>query len=122
MFNEDTNNQRVGRPDRTTGRRRRGGPGHDHGGHGAGSHFRGGPARRGGRQRRGDVRAAVLVLLEEQPRNGYQLIQELAERSNDAWRPSPGSIYPVLQQLEDEGLVEGSAIGTGRTYSLSAAG
>jgi len=68
------------------------------------------------------VRAAVLVLLEEQPRNGYQLIQELAERSHDAWRPSPGSIYPVLQQLEDEGLVEGSAIGTGRTYALSAAG
>jgi DNA-binding PadR family transcriptional regulator len=68
------------------------------------------------------VRAAVLVLLEEQPRNGYQLIQELTERSNEAWRPSPGSIYPVLQQLEDEGLVEAKVEGTGRTYGLTEAG
>ena len=68
------------------------------------------------------MRAAVLVLLDEQPRNGYQLIQELTERSNDAWRPSPGSIYPVLQQLEDEGLVEATVAGTGRTYKLTGAG
>jgi DNA-binding PadR family transcriptional regulator len=68
------------------------------------------------------VRAAVLVLLEEQPRNGYQLIQELTERSSESWRPSPGSIYPVLQQLEDEGLVEVDAQGSGRTYALTAAG
>jgi DNA-binding PadR family transcriptional regulator len=60
--------------------------------------------------------------LEEQPRNGYQLIQELTERSNDAWRPSPGSIYPVLQQLEDEGLVEVNATGSGRTYMLTVTG
>ena len=100
--------------------RRRGGPGHGHGG--PGGHFRGGPMRRDGRRPRGDVRAAVLVLLDEQPRNGYQLIQEVTERSNDAWRPSPGSIYPVLQQLEDEGLVEVNASGTGRTYGLTEAG
>jgi DNA-binding PadR family transcriptional regulator len=68
------------------------------------------------------VRAAVLVLLEEEPRNGYQLIQELTERSNEAWRPSPGSIYPVLQQLEDEGLIEATSEGTGRTYGLTEAG
>src|SRR5579863_10152650 len=123
MFNHNHTGPGPQRPDEPTNRRRRGGPGHDHVGHGPGGHFRGGPGRRGPRrQRRGDVRAAVLVLLEEQPRNGYQLIQELAERSNDAWRPSPGSIYPVLQQLEDEGLVEGSTIGTGRTYALSDAG
>ncbi|MFI5035695.1 MAG: PadR family transcriptional regulator [Acidimicrobiales bacterium] len=121
MFNHDHNNQAPGRSGGSTARRRRGGPGHDHGG--PGSHFRGGPSRRGGRrQRRGDVRAAVLVLLEEQPRNGYQIIQELAERSHDAWRPSPGSIYPVLQQLEDEGLVAATTSGTGRTYDLTAAG
>src|SRR5918997_3263983 len=60
----------------------------------------------GGRKaRRGDVRAAILVLLDEEPRNGYQLMQEIEERSDGAWRPSPGSIYPALQQLEDEGLV-----------------
>lgn len=121
MFNEDTSNQWAERPGRPAGRRGRGGPGHDH--RGPGSHFAGGPMRRDGRrQRRGDVRAAVLVLLEEQPRNGYQLIQELTERSNETWRPSPGSIYPVLQQLEDEGLVEASVTGTGRTYNLTAAG
>jgi DNA-binding PadR family transcriptional regulator len=55
--------------------------------------------------RLGDVRAAVLVLLAEQHMHGYQIIQEIAERSGGIWQPSPGSIYPVLQQLEDEGLV-----------------
>ncbi len=102
------------------GRRRRGGAGHGHGG--PANHLRGGPMWRGGRRGRGDVRAAVLVLLDEQPRNGYQLIQELAARSNEAWRPSPGSIYPVLQQLEDEGLVDVQAGGTGRTYGLTVTG
>src|SRR6185312_13601904 len=70
------------------------GPGH----HG---HFRG----HGRRMRRGDVRAAILLLLEEEPRNGYQVMQELESRSGGVWRPSPGSIYPALSQLEDEGLV-----------------
>lgn len=62
---------------------------------------------RGGRRRmrRGDVRAAILLLLSEEPRNGYQLMKEIEERSEGAWRPSPGSVYPALQQLEDEGLV-----------------
>jgi DNA-binding PadR family transcriptional regulator len=55
---------------------------------------------------RGDVRAAVLQLLAEEPMHGYQLMQRIAERSEGAWRPSPGTIYPVLAQLEDEGLVE----------------
>src|SRR5215212_6927609 len=69
------------------------------------------------RFRLGDVRAAVLVLLAEQPMHGYQIIQEIAERSGGLWQPSPGSIYPVLQQLEDEGLVlieqtEGRKVGT----------
>lgn len=115
MFNE-SNFSRSEQNDHEQGRRRRG-PGHMHGFDGP---FRGGPMRRDGRrQRRGDVRAAVLVLLDEKPSNGYQLIQELTERSNDTWRPSPGSIYPVLQQLEDEGLVQVSTSGTGRTYALS---
>jgi DNA-binding PadR family transcriptional regulator len=60
---------------------------------------------RGPRARRGDVRAALLVLLAEEPRNGYQLMQEIEQRSDGVWRPSPGSVYPALQQLEDEGLV-----------------
>src|SRR5919107_2179584 len=53
----------------------------------------------------GEVRAAVLILLDEEPMHGYQLIQEIEERSGGVWQPSPGSVYPVLQQLEDEGLV-----------------
>ncbi|MFI7698919.1 PadR family transcriptional regulator [Nonomuraea sp. NPDC049480] len=62
----------------------------------------------GGRSRkakRGDVRAAILALLAEEPRNGYQIIQEIAERSEGGWKPSPGAVYPALQQLTDEGLV-----------------
>jgi DNA-binding PadR family transcriptional regulator len=62
----------------------------------------------GGRSRkakRGDVRAAILALLAEEPRNGYQIIQEIAERSEGGWKPSPGAVYPALQQLTDEGLI-----------------
>jgi len=74
---------------------------------------------RGPRARRGDVRAALLVLLAEEPRNGYQLMQEIEQRSDGVWRPSPGSVYPALQQLEDEGLV-GVAPGGGRkAYTLT---
>lgn len=61
---------------------------------------------RGGRRhRRGDVRSALLLLVAEQPRHGYELMQAINERSEGAWRPSPGSVYPALQQLQDEGLV-----------------
>ena len=65
----------------------------------------GGWGPRGGRARRGDVRAAILALLAEEPMHGYQLIQEIARRSDGVWRPSAGSVYPALSQLEDEGLV-----------------
>jgi DNA-binding PadR family transcriptional regulator len=58
-----------------------------------------------GRRRRGDVRTALLLLLAEEPRNGYQLMQEIEQRSGGNWRPSPGSVYPILAQLEDEGLI-----------------
>jgi DNA-binding PadR family transcriptional regulator len=59
----------------------------------------------GPRARRGDVRSALLLLLDEEPRNGYGLMQEIERRSGGLWRPSPGSVYPALAQLEDEGLV-----------------
>ncbi len=61
--------------------------------------------RRGRKAARGDIRSAVLALLAEQPMHGYQIIQEIAERTDGVWRPSPGSVYPTLAQLEDEGLV-----------------
>ncbi|HSV39656.1 MAG TPA: PadR family transcriptional regulator [Nocardioidaceae bacterium] len=64
--------------------------------------------------RRGDVRTAILDVLAVEPMNGYQIIQQIAERSGGAWKPSPGSVYPTVQQLEDEGLVEGTTEGGGR--------
>jgi len=77
----------------------------------------------GPRVRRGDVRAAALALLAEEPRNGYQLIQEIAERSDGVWQPSPGSMYPALQQLEDEGLIQAETPEGGRKrYALTAEG
>jgi DNA-binding PadR family transcriptional regulator len=72
--------------------------------------------------RRGDVRAAILALLSEQPMHGYQVMQELASRSGGAWAPSAGSIYPTLQQLEDEGLVQGADQDGRRVYTLTEAG
>ena len=66
---------------------------------------RGRYGRRGGRAKRGDVRAAALALLSEEPMNGYQIIQQISDRSGGLWRPSPGSVYPALAQLEDENLV-----------------
>jgi DNA-binding PadR family transcriptional regulator len=77
---------------------------------------------RGPRVRRGDVRAAILDVLSTQPMNGYQVIQQIAERSGGAWKPSPGSVYPTLQQLEDEGLVEGAEAEGRRVLRLTEAG
>jgi DNA-binding PadR family transcriptional regulator len=76
--------------------------------------------RRGPRAKRGDVRAAALALLAEEPMNGYQIIQAISERSDGVWRPSPGSVYPALQQLEDEGLIRAEAADGGRrAYQLT---
>ncbi|HET6613939.1 MAG TPA: PadR family transcriptional regulator [Kofleriaceae bacterium] len=74
---------------------------------------------RGSRARRGDVRAGILLLLDEQPLNGYQIIQELSQRSDGAWRPSPGSIYPALAQLSDENLVRPDESGVGKVFELT---
>jgi len=91
------------------GRRRHGGPWHAGPGHfGAG--------RRAGR---GDIRAAILALLVEEPKHGYQIIREIADRSEGAWTPSPGSVYPTLQQLTDEGLVRSQEQDGKRVYELT---
>jgi len=68
------------------------------------------------------VRAAILALLREGPRNGYQIMSEIEERSGGAWRPSPGAVYPALQLLADEGLIEAEESGGRRTFSLTEAG
>lgn len=100
-----------------------GGPGFGPGGPGFGPGF--GPRHhgRGGRSgRRGNVRAAILALLTERPMHGYEMIQELDQRTGGVWRPSPGSVYPTLQLLEDEGLIK-SDQGAGRkAYTLTEAG
>lgn len=104
-----------------SGRRggRRGGP--DYGGWGGwGGDPRFGRGRK--RMRRGDVRGAILVLLDEQPRNGYQLMQEIEDRSDGVWRPSPGSVYPALSQLEDEGLVKATEAEGRKAFELTPEG
>ena len=99
------------------------------GGHGFGPFGRelgfgpGGPWGRGGRRRRrGDVRAAILLLLSEEPRNGYGLMKEIEERSEGEWRPSPGSVYPTLSQLEDEGLTRERDDAGRKSYELTVEG
>ncbi|WCB96437.1 hypothetical protein DSM104299_05196 [Baekduia alba] len=87
------------------------------GGPAGGPHHRGG---RGGRRaRRGDIRSAILLLLAEEPRNGYGLMQEIEERSGGVWRPSPGSVYPALSQLEDEGLVQAAEHDGRKSFTLT---
>jgi DNA-binding PadR family transcriptional regulator len=77
---------------------------------------------RGPKASRGDVRSAILALLKEEPRNGYQIMSEIAERSGGAWRPSPGAVYPALSQLADEGLIASEEEDGRRTFSLTDAG
>ena len=74
------------------------------------------------RMRKGDVRSAVLRLLNESPMHGYQIISEIDTRSGGAWKPSPGSVYPTLQMLVDEGLLDSKETKGRRTYSLTSAG
>jgi len=106
-----------------SGHRGRGRPHrHPRGMHGFGPTFGPGGFARGPRARRGDVRAALLVLLAEEPRNGYGLMQEIEARSNGAWRPSPGSVYPALSQLEDEGLVRALQTGGRKLFDLTEEG
>jgi DNA-binding PadR family transcriptional regulator len=86
-----------------------------HGGH------PGRPGRRG-RMRRGDIRTALLAVLSEGPGHGYDVMQNLEEKSGGAWRPSPGSVYPTLQLLEDEGLVRSAERDGKRIFEITDAG
>jgi DNA-binding PadR family transcriptional regulator len=103
-------------------RRMRGGPFGGPGFFGRGPGGRGPGGRGRGRARRGDVRLALLRLLAEEPRNGYQLMQTIEERSGGRWRPSPGSVYPTLAQLEDEGLVRSTEADGARSFEITDAG
>jgi DNA-binding PadR family transcriptional regulator len=109
------------RADDRSGRRRRHGPHHEGG---RGEHFRNreNPLRGGRRRGRGDVRLAILALLEERPMHGYEMMQELSDRTQGLWQPSPGSIYPALQLLEDQGLVRSESADGRRQFTLTDAG
>src|SRR5258707_6514936 len=108
--------ERQGGPGRCRHRRHGFGPGgHEFGGFGPG----GGPRGRGRKARRGDIRTAALLLLAEEPRNGYQIMQEVEQRSDGVWRPSPGSVYPALQQLEDEGLIRSQETDGRKLFALT---
>ena len=132
MHNEEWGDPREGHRGHARGRTRmRGGPGpwgpgpwqfEMRGGPFGPPRFRG-PGGRGPRVRRGDVRAAILDLLGEgQAWNGYQIIQEIGERTQGVWRPSAGSVYPALQQLEDEGLIAAAGEDRRRNYMLTEEG
>jgi len=83
----------------------------------------GGPRGRGkGRAGRGDIRAVILSLLADGPSNGYGLIKTIAERTGGTWRPSPGSVYPTLQQLVDEELIASTGEGRRTEFTLTEAG
>ena len=77
---------------------------------------------RHGKARRGDIRTAALLLLAEEPRNGYAIMQEIEERSDGVWRPSPGSVYPALSQLEDEGLIRSEEAEGRKRFAITDAG
>lgn len=121
---------RFGRPQDGAPRRGPGGHGRGFGpgfggfGPGVGGPGFGGPGfgPRGGRARRGDVRSAILSLLAENPSNGYGLIKAIAEKTSGAWKPSPGSVYPTLQQLVDEELIVATGEGRRTEFELTDAG
>jgi DNA-binding PadR family transcriptional regulator len=127
MTDSPTGENEAGTPDETAERRHRGGR---RGGHRRGPGFGPGPwggrgpwgPPRGPRRERGDVRAAILLLLAEQPRHGYEIITEIADRSEGQWQASPGSIYPVLKRLAKEGLVDATQQDGKRVFTLTDAG
>ncbi len=125
MFENDTRGRRAARPD-TDDFARFGPP--PFRGRGRGGPWDRGPrggwggGRGGGRARRGDVRAAIVALLTEKPMHGYEIIQELDARTGGAWKPSPGSVYPTLTMLEEEGLVTAVEDDGKRRYTLTEAG
>jgi DNA-binding PadR family transcriptional regulator len=72
--------------------------------------------------RRGDIRTALLVCLADGPGHGYEIMQRLEEKSEGAWRPSPGSVYPALQMLTDEGLLTATEADGKRVFEITSQG
>jgi DNA-binding PadR family transcriptional regulator len=134
MFEDSTHTTQSGPCGSERGSGRGRGPGkyrrHRHGGFWGGSGGfpfggfpPGGPGYgRARKARRGDIRTAALLLLAEEPRNGYQIMQEVEERSEGVWRPSPGSVYPALAQLEDEQLIRSEEIDGRKLFAITEQG
>ena len=118
-MNSNINDLNPDRPRRGRRHHGHGGPRRGDGPHGGG---RGGGRGRGRRAQRGDVRAAILTLLAEEPMHGYQLMQTIAERSGGRWSPSPGAVYPTLSALSDEGLLTLSEAEGRKLATLTPAG
>ena len=76
----------------------------------------------GHRAERGDVRFLILDAIQDQPGHGYQIIQTIKEKSGGQYQPSPGAIYPTLQMLTEEGLLEARTEGNKTIYSITDAG
>src|SRR5579862_2538336 len=81
----------------------------------------------GGRRRRqwfesGDMKYVILKLLQEKPRHGYEVMKELGDRMRGVYTPSPGTVYPTLQWLEDEGLVTVRELEGKKIYEITPAG
>jgi DNA-binding PadR family transcriptional regulator len=93
-------------------------PGKGHGDHGRGHHGHWA----GGRVPKGNVRGLLLAALLDGPAHGYELMRRLEEQTGGRWRPSPGSVYPLLQLLEDEGLITGTDQDGRRVYELTETG
>ena len=103
-------------------RARRGGFGPGGFGPGGPRGFGPGGPRGGKRRKRGEIRDAILQLLTDRPMHGYEMIQEIEERSDSRWSPSPGSVYPMLQLLEDEGLISHAELEGRKVFSLTTPG
>lgn len=82
----------------------------------------GGPWGGGRRMRRGDIRVFLLTALLDGPAHGYELMGRLEHRSQGLWRPSPGSVYPTLQLLEEQGLIQGREDSGKRVFELTDTG
>jgi DNA-binding PadR family transcriptional regulator len=91
-------------------------PGKPQGEHGHHGHWA------GGRVPKGNVRGLLLAALLDGPAHGYELMRRLEGRASGRWRPSPGSVYPLLQLLEDEGLVHGRDSEGRKVYELTEQG
>lgn len=74
------------------------------------------------RAQRGDLGPIILRVLNEKPMHGYEIIRTFEERSHGFWRPSPGSVYPILQYLEEQDLVTSQDQDGKKTYSITQAG